>query len=85
MTLNIDAATEITNELRFIRDPDDWDDRIGDITKRAVEAAVGATLPMQASGYSVNDAWFISDDTQEDGRLIITNKNMIPEGVGVPS
>ncbi len=41
--LDIDAATAITYELRYIKDDDEWDDEIGDITKRAIFAALGIT------------------------------------------
>ena len=36
-----EAATEITYDLRYIKDGDDWDDQIEDTTKRAVDAALG--------------------------------------------
>ena len=38
---NIEAATAITNELRYVKDADDWDDQIENITRRAVHAALG--------------------------------------------
>ena len=40
---NIEAATAITNQLRFAKTSDDWDDLIYDITKEAVDAALGVT------------------------------------------
>ena len=40
---DIDAATAITNQLRFAKTSDDWDDLIYDITKEAVDAALGVT------------------------------------------
>ena len=40
---DIEAATAITYELRYIKDDDEWDDEIGDITKRAIFAALGIT------------------------------------------
>ena len=41
--LDFDAATAINNELRFIKNGDDWDDEIYGITKKAVLAALGIT------------------------------------------
>ena len=38
---DIEAATFIIYELRYIKDADEWDDKIVDITKRAVAAAFG--------------------------------------------
>ncbi len=41
--LDIDAATAVTNQLRFIKDGDEWDDLIHDITTEAVNKALGIT------------------------------------------
>ena len=41
--LDLDAAEAITYKLRFIKDGDDWDDKIYGITKKAVLAALGIT------------------------------------------
>ncbi len=41
---NIDAATAITNQLRYIKNEDDWDDQIEDITERAIKAALGLSV-----------------------------------------
>ena len=38
-----EAATAITNQLRYAKTSDDWDDLIYDITKEAVDAALGVT------------------------------------------
>ena len=38
-----EAAAAITYELRYIKDGDEWDDKIEGITKRAVDAALGIT------------------------------------------
>ena len=38
---DIDAAVEITGQLRFAKTADDWDDMIYDVTKEAVDAALG--------------------------------------------
>ena len=43
LVLDIDAAVEITGQLRFAKTADDWDDMIYDVTKEAVEAALGTT------------------------------------------
>ena len=40
---DIEAATAIIYELRYIKDGDEWDDKIEDITKRAVDASSGIT------------------------------------------
>ncbi len=40
---DIEAATAITYELRYIKDDDEWDDKIENITKRAVDAGFGIT------------------------------------------
>ncbi len=77
--LNIDAATEIVGRLRYIRNEDDWEDAIEDITKEAVEAAIGVTIPMRATGSSVNDPWFFAaDEERSDGWLVITAKRLLP-------
>ena len=39
--LDIEAATPVIYELRYVKDGDDWDDQIEDITRRAVEIALG--------------------------------------------
>lgn len=39
--LDIEAATPVIYELRYVKDSDDWDDQIEDITRRAVEIALG--------------------------------------------
>ena len=39
--VDFDAATNITNELRYVKDGDDWDDQIEEITRRAVMAGLG--------------------------------------------
>ena len=41
--LDIEAATAVTYELRYIKDDDEWDDKIEDITRRAVATALGIT------------------------------------------
>jgi len=41
--LDIDKATIVIYQLRYIRDEDEWDDRVGDITEEAVNAALGIT------------------------------------------
>ena len=38
---DIDSATAITYQLRYIQDGDDWDDKIEDITAEAVNVALG--------------------------------------------
>ena len=43
---DIDAATDIIGRLRFIRDADEWDDKIEDITKEAVEAAIRKAITL---------------------------------------
>ena len=40
---DIEAATAITNQLRFIKTGDEWDDLIYDITKEAVDVALSVT------------------------------------------
>ncbi len=40
---DIEAAVEIIGQLRFAKTADDWDDMIYDVTKEAVEAALGIT------------------------------------------
>ena len=40
---DIEAATAITYDLRYVKDGDDWDDQIEDVTKRAVNAALGVS------------------------------------------
>ncbi len=40
---DIDAAEAITYKLRYIKDGDEWDDKIYGITKEAVAAALGVT------------------------------------------
>ncbi len=40
---DIEAATVITNGLRFVKAGDEWDDLIYDITKEAVDAALSVT------------------------------------------
>ncbi len=39
--LDREAATKITYDLRYIETDDDWDDKIEDVTRRAVHAALG--------------------------------------------
>ncbi len=41
--LDIDKATIVIYQLRYIRDEDEWDNEVGDITKQAVNAALGTT------------------------------------------
>ncbi len=41
--LKLDAATAVTNQLRFVKSGDEWDDLIYDITKEAVMAALSIT------------------------------------------
>ena len=41
--LDIDAATAVTNQLRFLKTGDAWDDLIYDITKEAVHTALSIT------------------------------------------
>ncbi len=43
LSFDIEAATAITYELRYIKDDDDWDDEIGGIIKRAIFTALGIT------------------------------------------
>ncbi len=40
---DIEAALVIIYELRYIKDADEWDDKIVDITRRAVAASSGIT------------------------------------------
>ncbi len=44
------------------------------------------TVPMRATGSSVNDGWYLAaDEDRSDGLLIITAKWLLPDGiVGVP-
>ena len=39
--VDFDAAEAITYKLRYIKDGDEWDDKIYGITKKAVLAALG--------------------------------------------
>ncbi len=41
--LDMEAATEILNRLRYIETGDEWDDKIEDIAAEAVNAALGIT------------------------------------------
>ena len=41
--LDIDAAVDIAYQLRYVQDGDDWNDQIEDVTKRAVNAALGVS------------------------------------------
>ena len=38
-----EAATVVTGQLRYIKTSDDWDDKIEDITREAVNAALDIT------------------------------------------
>ena len=41
--LDIEAATDIINTLRYIDTGDEWDDKLDDITTEAVNTALGLT------------------------------------------
>ena len=41
--LDMEAATDIINRLRYIKTGDEWDDKIEDITEEAVKAALSIT------------------------------------------
>ena len=41
--LDMEAAIEIINRLRYIETGDEWDDKIDDIAKLVVNAALGIT------------------------------------------
>ena len=40
-SLDMEAATDITNRLRYIKTGDEWDDKLDGITAEAVNAALG--------------------------------------------
>ncbi len=42
---DIDKAAIVIYQLRYIRDEDEWDNEVGDITRRAIFAALGITEP----------------------------------------
>ncbi len=41
--LDMEAATDIINRLRYIETGDEWDDKLDDIVAEAVAAALGTT------------------------------------------
>ena len=59
VNLDIEAATEIINRLRYIETGDEWDDKINDIAAEAVNAALGITkddeLAKGAAAYADED------------------------------